>query len=107
MATPGVNVPKVAGAPRVSDRVAGTVPPAVWAPLTVTVNVSGVFNGGERNIRLLACEPVRLRWLFSLRFASRKVVAYVRGAHVSSGLLRLLVTDRLRLVAADRGLHGR
>ena len=38
-ATPGVNAPNWAGAPRVSASVAGTVPPAVWAPLTVTVNV--------------------------------------------------------------------
>jgi hypothetical protein len=34
LATPGVNAPKVAGAPSVSDNVAGTLPPTGASPST-------------------------------------------------------------------------
>src|SRR4051794_12979378 len=36
---PGVNAPNEAGAPSVSDSVAGTLPPTGWSPPTSTLNV--------------------------------------------------------------------
>ena len=38
LSTPGVNAPKLAGAPSVSASVAGTLPPTACVPRTVTVN---------------------------------------------------------------------
>ena len=39
-ATPGVNAPNVAGAPSVSDSVAGTVPPTVPSAVAATISVT-------------------------------------------------------------------
>jgi hypothetical protein len=46
--TPGVNAPNVAGVPRVSDSVAGTLPPA---PPPVSPSVALVDSGSRHTLR--------------------------------------------------------
>ena len=57
---PGVNAPKAAGAPSVSDKVAGTVPPALPGTPTSWVTSAEALGSNAPSPRYLAliwCEP--------------------------------------------------
>src|SRR6201999_1780235 len=77
-ATPGVNAPNVAGAPSVSDSVAGTAPPTGWETLVdekASISPYGTSRTGPSSPVACRARPAHAELPGAIRTALSSVVA--------------------------------